>query len=369
MNDSEFMRIALDLARGGEGFVSPNPMVGAVVVEQGRIVGQGFHRALGEAHAEINALNQAGERTRGAVLYVTLEPCNHHGRTPPCTEAIRAAGIQRVVIAMRDPNPRVAGGGVEHLQQHGIEVTVGVCEASARKLNEVFIKHAVTGRPFVIVKCASTLDGRIATRTGDARWISGEASRQYVHRLRHAVDAILVGVATVNADDPSLTTRIAGFSGRDPRRIVLDTNLSIPVQARVLNPNSDAGTILVAGPTVSKESCRRLQQPGVEILQVPLRDGRIDLVALMQKLGRRTITSVLIEGGGAVIGSALRAGIVDKMILFLAPRILGGDDGVPICRGPGADRIESGISLETPRVRRFGADVMIEGYIKNEIER
>jgi len=364
MNDSEFMSIALDLARRGEGFVAPNPMVGAVVVKEGSIIGRGFHEAVGKPHAEINALNQAGTRARGAVLYVTLEPCNHTGRTPPCTEAILRAGIRRLVVAMRDPNPRVTGGGIEYLQQHGVEVTEGVCEAAVRRLNEIFVKYMATGRPFVIAKCAATLDGRIATRTGDAKWISGEASRQFVHRLRHAVDAILVGAGTVNADDPSLTTRIAGFAGKDPRRIVLDTRLSISESAGMLNLNSDAETILVAGPDPGKQACRRLQDAGVEILQVPLHRGRIDLDALMQRLGEKSITSVLIEGGGAVIGSALRAGVVDKVYFFYAPKILGGDDGVPICRGTGADRIEDAIRLENLQVRRFGADVMVEGYIR-----
>jgi len=364
MNDSQFMRVALDLARRGEGFVAPNPMVGAVVVKNDAVIGRGYHEALGKPHAEANALNQAGDETQGATLYVNLEPCNHQGRTPPCTEAILQAGIRRVVIGMEDPNPRVTGGGIPYLQQNGIEVTTGVCEAAARKLNEFFVKHVSTGRPFVIVKCASTLDGRIASRTGDAKWISGEASRQFVHRLRHAVDAILVGIGTVRADDPGLTTRISGFSGRDPQRIILDTHLSISPDARLLDRKSDADTLLAVGPSASRQACRKLERPGLEILRLPLRDGNVDLQVLMQQLGERNISSVLIEGGGAVIGSALRAGIVDKLMVFFAPKLLGGDDGVPICRGRGADRIADGIMLEDVQVRRFGADVMVEAYIQ-----
>ncbi|HHP7235986.1 MAG TPA: bifunctional diaminohydroxyphosphoribosylaminopyrimidine deaminase/5-amino-6-(5-phosphoribosylamino)uracil reductase RibD [Desulfobacterales bacterium] len=364
MNDAEFMSHALDLARRGEGHVAPNPMVGAVVVKDGSIVGEGWHEAIGKPHAEINAMNAAGRKARDAELYVTLEPCNHAGRTPPCTEAILQAGIRRVVAAMRDPNPRVTGGGIDYLRQRGLAVEVGICEASARRLNEAFVKYITTGCPFVVVKCAATLDGRIATRSGDARWISGEASRQYVHRLRHALDAILVGIETVKADDPSLTTRIAGFAGKDPRRIILDTHLTISENARLLNLKSDAGTILVVGPSVSTAARQRMLDAGAEVLPVRLSDGRIDLKSLMQRLGEKSITSVLIEGGGAVIGSALRAGIVDKLVLFYAPRMLGGDDGVPICRGSGAERVEDGIQLERIEVRRFGADVMIEGYIQ-----
>lgn len=343
--------------------MSPNPMVGAVVVKDDSIVGRGFHEALGKPHAETNALDDAGDDARGAVLYVTLEPCNHVGRTPPCTEAILRSGIRRLVVAMRDPNPRVTGGGIDYLRQHGIEIVEGVCEAAARRLNETFIKYIATGSPFVIVKCAATLDGRIATRTGDAKWISGQASRQYVHRLRHAVDAILVGIETVHADDPSLTTRIPGFTGKDPQRIILDSTLSISENARLLKQTSEAATILVTGPSVSQTARRRIQGAAVEILPTRMKDGRIDLQALMRQLAEKNITSVLIEGGGAVIGSALRAGIVDKVVFFYAPKILGGDDGTPICRGAGAARIESGISLKNLHVRRFGADVMVEGYV------
>ncbi len=236
MNDQDYMKLALDLAEKGRGWTSPNPMVGAVVVKDGRIVGRGYHQQPGGPHAEVNAIDDAGDRARGATLYVTLEPCNHFGRTPPCTRKILDAGIRRVVVAMTDPNPGVQGGGNPYLQDQGIQVTTGICEKEARTLNENFITWVTTGKPFVIVKCAATLDGRIATRTGDSRWVTGPASRQFVHRIRHGVDAILVGVETVKKDDPSLTTRLDGETGSDPTRIVLDTHLSIPLTAKMLQP-------------------------------------------------------------------------------------------------------------------------------------
>ena len=365
MQDKEFMQVALDLARRGKGFTSPNPMVGAIVVKDGRIIGEGYHEAAGKPHAEVMAINNAGASARGASLYVTLEPCNHTGRTPPCTKKILAAGIRRVVTAMRDPNPDVKGGGLAVLADKGVEVTTGVCEASAARLNEAFIKYVRTKKPFVIVKCAATLDGRIATRTGDSKWVSGEASRSFVHGLRHAVDAIMVGVGTVNADNPSLTTRINGFKGKDPLRVILDTRLSISEDARVLNLDSLAATTIVTGPLISKDKKERLAQMGVRFLTVPLHDGRIDLRRLTRALGEIGVTSVLVEGGGGLIGSVFRAGIVDKIHFFYAPKILGGDDGVPICRGKGADEMKNCRPVKDVQVHNFGDDIMVEGYVQN----
>lgn len=364
MGDEKYMRLALDLARRGEGFVSPNPMVGAVVVKDGRIVGQGFHQAAGKAHAEVNALDEAGEAARNATLFVTLEPCNHTGRTPPCTDRILKAGVRRVVTAMRDPNPHVAGGGLEHLSGRGLEVENGVCHAAAARLNEAYIKHVCTGVPFVTVKCAATLDGQIATRSGDAKWVSGEKSRQYVHRMRHASDAIMVGVDTVKKDDPSLTTRIEGFQGKDPQRFILDTQLSIPEGARVLKLKSSAVTTIVAGPAVAEEKKARLERNGIRVLAAPLAEGLIDLGRLVQTLGAEAVTSLLIEGGGRVIASALKAGIVDKVVVFFAPKLMGGNDGVPMCRGPGPIRMQDGISLRDVQVQLFDQDVMIEAYVR-----
>lgn len=363
VKDHFYMEMALALAARGIGYASPNPLVGAVVVRDGRVVGRGFHARFGEAHAEVNALQEAGERARGATLYVTLEPCNHTGKTPPCTQSIIAAGIRRVVVAMPDPNPGVQGGGSACLRAAGITVHEGLAAGAARRQNEAFLKHALTGAPLVILKCAATLDGHIATRSGDAHWVSGPLSRNFVHQLRHAVDAILVGVGTVKADNPRLTTRLPEGRGSDPTRIILDTRLSIPLNARVLMDASPAGTILVTGPDVSAASRRRVEARGVEVLPATCREGRVDMARLLPVLGARGIASVLVEGGGRVAGSILRAGLVDKVHLFYAPKLLGGDDGIPLCRGPGAARMQDCLKLQRLRVRRFGEDIMIEGYL------
>ena len=368
MDDLRFMQMALDAAARGRGFTSPNPMVGAVVVKDGAVVGEGYHRFAGGPHAEIYAIEAAGGQARGATLYVNLEPCNHTGRTPPCTLKIVAAGIRRVVIGMQDPNPAVTGGGADFLKQRGIEVTSGVCEEAAAALNEVFIKYIRTRRPFVIAKCAATLDGRIATRTGDSKWVTGEAARACVHELRHAVDAILVGIGTVAADDPRLTTRVADRKVKDPVRVILDTHGRIASSARVLRHASGAETIVVAGPAACADVQRRIAGKGVRVIAAATRDGRIDVAALMGQLGEMGITSILIEGGSRVLASAFRAGVVDKACFFFAPLISGGDDGVPICSGPGADRMRDCIRLERIRTRRFDDDVMIEGYVTCSLE-
>jgi diaminohydroxyphosphoribosylaminopyrimidine deaminase/5-amino-6-(5-phosphoribosylamino)uracil reductase len=357
--------MALDLAERGTGYTSPNPLVGAVVVKDQKVIGRGYHQRFGGAHAEVNALGEAGEGARGATLYVTLEPCNHTGKTPPCTEKILSAGIRRVVVAMHDPNPGVKGGGNERLRSAGLEVVENVARSAAQRQNEFFLKHTRTGTPFVVLKCAATLDGRIATRTGDARWVSSPQSRGFVHALRHAVDGILVGVGTVIADNPSLTTRLPEGDGRDPKRIILDTHLSIPLNARVLNQPSDAETILVAGPDVAENARRNIEKKGARILTVATRDGKADWTALMVKLGAEGLASILVEGGSRVCGSALRAGIVDKLYFFYAPKLLAGDDGIPICQGPGRTRMQDCLNVNHITVHRFGQDVMIEGYLDN----
>ncbi len=357
------MKMALDLAVKGIGYTSPNPMVGAVVVKDGRLVGSGYHEMVGGPHAEVNAIDAAGEHAKGATLYVTLEPCNHTGRTPPCTEKILQAGIKRVVVAMHDPNTEVVGGGAKFLEQQGIRITTGVCQQQARKLNEAFIKFIHTRRPFVIVKCASTLDGRIAARGGDAKWVTGDKARQFVHRLRHEVDGILIGINTVRKDDPSLTTRLPDNDGKDPVRIILDTHLTISPQAKVFRQTSDAETIVVAGKDLEPDKIATLEKVGGRVLSTDLKDGLIDMNGLMDKLGANGLTSILIEGGSRVLSSAFNSGIVDKIYFFYAPKILGGDDGIPICSGPGPDLISESIQVKAINVRRFGDDVMIEGYI------
>jgi len=369
VDDKQYMKMALDLAAKGLGYTSPNPMVGAVIVKDNKVVGKGFHQAAGKAHAEVNAIDAAGTSAEGATLYVNLEPCNHTGRTPPCTEKILAAGISRVVVAMEDPNPDVRGGGVAYLTSRGVNVTVGVCENEARQLNEIFIKYSKTKRPFAIIKCAATLDGRIATRTGDSRWVTGEASRNFVHQLRHAVDAIMVGIDTVVKDDPSLTTRLSGDlpdKSRDPVRVVLDTRLRIPEAAKLLRLESDSDTLIITGPDVAGDKKTRIEKKGAKVMEAPVKDGMIDLNGLMDNLGALELTSLLIEGGSRVIASVLAAGIADKIIFFYAPKILGGDDGVPICQGPGPDLMDQSIPVKDVQVRRFGDDVMIEGYIEKD---
>jgi diaminohydroxyphosphoribosylaminopyrimidine deaminase/5-amino-6-(5-phosphoribosylamino)uracil reductase len=363
MDDQHFMRMALDLAIKGQGFTSPNPMVGAVVVKDSQVVGSGYHQMVGGPHAEVSAIDAAGKLAKGATLYVTLEPCNHTGRTPPCTRKILEAGIKRVVVAMIDPNRDVAGGGAEFLEQQGIRITTGVCQEQARKLNEAFVKFVRTRRPFVIAKCAATLDGRIATRSGDSKWVTGEKARQFVHRLRHAVDGILVGINTVRTDNPSLTTRLPDGQGKDPVRIILDTRLSISPEAKLLRQESDADTILVVGEALTPDKKTTFEKDGIRVIQSELKNGLIDMDALMGRLGTMGLTSLLIEGGSRVLASAFGAGIVDKVIFFYAPKILGGDDGIPICSGPGPELMSQSIAVNDINVRRFGDDVMIEGYI------
>jgi diaminohydroxyphosphoribosylaminopyrimidine deaminase/5-amino-6-(5-phosphoribosylamino)uracil reductase len=363
MDDAYFMKMALDLAKKGRGYTSPNPMVGAVVVKDGQVKGRGYHHCIGEAHAEVNALAAAGPEARGATLYVNLEPCNHTGRTPPCTRKILEAGIKRVVVAMEDPNT-IAGGGAALLKKHGVEVRGGVCEEAAKRLNEAFIKYVQTKRPFVIVKCAATLDGRIATRTGDSKWVTGEKARRFVHRLRHAADAVLVGIGTIRADNPSLTTRLGSKKDADPVRIVLDTHLSISSEARILKLDSNSDTILITGNQVAEDEKARVQKKGVRLIQQPVASDQIDLNLLMDQLGAMGITSILVEGGSRVIASAFSSGIVDKVHFFYAPKILGGDDGIPICRGTGRRLMADSIRIKNVRVRRFDDDVMIEGYIE-----
>ena len=363
MDDEHFMRMALDLARKGQGYTSPNPMVGAVVVKDGEVIGSGYHHAVGLAHAEVNAIEDAGAQAKGATLYVNLEPCNHTGRTPPCTRKILDAGLKRVVAAMEDPNTK-AGGGAELLRKHGIEVLIGVCEEPAKKLNEAFVKYVHTKRPFVLLKCAATLDGRIATRSGDSKWVTGEKARKFVHQLRHAVDAILVGIGTIHADDPSLTTRLDSGNGLDPVRIVLDTHLSISPSARILQLDSNSDTILVTGDRVPANKRRAVEKKGVRLIKLPSHKEGIEMQPLMERLGKMGITSLLVEGGSRVIASAFSSGIVDKVLFFYAPKILGGDDGIPICRGPGPELMKDCIRIKNIRVQRFDDDVLIEGYIR-----
>lgn len=387
--DIRHMRSALELATGGVGWVSPNPLVGCVIVKDGEVVGHGYHQRFGGPHAEVHALRAAGRLARGAVLYVTLEPCCHTGKTPPCVDAILQAQVGRVVMAMRDPNPRVDGGGLARLERGGIEVSVGICEAEARRLNEAFAKYVTTRRPFVTSKSAITLDGKIATRSGASRWITGEAARAAGHQLRHANDAILVGIGTVLQDDPQLTTRLPQQHGANPLRVVVDSALRLSPRARVAEVAADRRTLIATTERAADAKVRALQERGAEVIRLPAekpvdrdewlvdskgkkrftshssptahQDGRVSLKALCVVLGERGIASVLVEGGALLTAALLRQRLIDKMVLFVAPKIIGGD-GISVFGPCGVDTMEQVLSLQHLTSRRIGDDVMLEAY-------
>ncbi len=352
------MRLALKLARRGR--TSPNPMVGAVVVKDGVIVGKGYHPRAGEPHAEVFALSDAGAAAAGATMYVTLEPCCHTGRTGPCTEAIKRAGIARVVAAMVDCDPQVAGNGLRWLESAGIEAQSGLLEAEARQLNEAYIKHRTTGLPLVILKSAMSLDGRIATRTGDSKWITNERSRAFAHRIRRDVDAIVVGGSTARTDDPKLTARI-GRRVYYPTRVVLTESGDLPDSLSMLC--GDGKCVIAASKRANRGSLRKLEEAGARILILADQNGRPSLSDLMRQLAAMGHLSVLIEGGGEAAASALEEKVVDKAIFFYAPRIIGGRDAVCSIGGLGAATVAGSIGLERTRVRRFGADMAVEGYV------
>ncbi len=375
MNDTYYMKTALALAEKGLGMTSPNPMVGAVVVKNDEIVGRGYHHACGHPHAEVEAIRDAGSAARGADIYVTLEPCNHHGKTPPCTELIISAGIKRVVYAMDDPNPKASGGG-EYLEKNGIQTLSGVLKKEAQKLNEAFLKSIVKNLPFVTIKIAATLDGRTATKTGHSKWITNPASRGCVHLLRHANDAILTGIGTIIADDPSMTARPAGFAGKDPKRIILDSNLSIPVDSKILKLDSDAETVIITGSrpdcdetggeTTDAEASRKkmvLKEKGARVIETELKQGRINFKGLMEILGREGISSVLIEAGSKVSYSAVKSGVVDKAVFFYAPKVLAADDGYPMFRGSGPEAMDLALDLKDVKTKMIDGDIMVEGYL------
>lgn len=364
-SDLIYMTEAIELAKKAKGFTSPNPIVGAVVVKDNTIVGKGYHKAAGGPHAEVHAIDDAGEDAGGATIYVTLEPCNHFGKTPPCTHKIINAGIKRVVVGCKDPNPFVSGNGIQYLKENGIEVESGLLEKKAERLIEDFIWYIQNDKkPFVILKCAATLDGQIATSSGDSKWITNERSRGYGHQVRHEVDAILIGSGTLHADDPSLTARITGQTTKDPVRVVLDTHLSIQPDSKLLHLNSEAKTIIVTGPDVPESKIKAIEKYGAQIIEVPLLNQRLDLNQVMIKLGQLSILSLLIEGGGTIAGAALKAGIVNKVLYFMAPKFLGGSDGIPVFNGPGPDRIADAFKLGNMDVTRFGEDLLIQGYLK-----
>ena len=360
-----FMQRALDLARQAKGRTSPNPLVGAVIVKDGKVIGEGYHKKAGTAHAEVHALSAAGENAKGATLYTNLEPCCHWGRTPPCTEALIHAGIAHVYIAEVDLNPSVAGKGVQQLQNAGINVHVGVCEQEASDLNEVHRKYIQTGKPFVILKTAMSLDGKIATASGESQWITSEASRQRGHEVRDAVDAILVGRGTVERDNPSLTTRLHDRKGQDATRIVLDSHGKTCPDARIFNTESEAGVIIAATAEAPPENVNALDKAGAEVITVPTSHGnRVCFESLMKILGKREITSVLIEGGGEINASAIAAGVVDKVMCFVAPKLIGGQDAPGPIGGVGIRSLADAVNLRRINVTLIPKhDLLIEGYL------
>jgi diaminohydroxyphosphoribosylaminopyrimidine deaminase / 5-amino-6-(5-phosphoribosylamino)uracil reductase len=359
LNDDFYMKLALEMAGGAAGQTGINPVVGCVIVKQGRIVGMGAHLKRGEAHAEIHALQMAGEEAEGSTAYVTLEPCSHFGRTPPCADRLISEKVSRVVVAALDPNPLVAGSGVRKLRQAGIQVDTGCLEEAAKELNESFNHFIVSRTPFVTMKTASTLDGKIASRTGDSKWISGEESRLYVHTLRHRNQAIMVGVDTVIADDPSLTTRLQ-VPGLNPVPVIVDSSLRIPETARVLER---PGAILLTTYSAEKDKIKRLEEKGHAVLITGF-GPRVDLSEGMRLLGEREIATVLLEGGGKLNGAMLEAGLIHKIILFLAPKIIGGGGaGAPGSFDfEGFRQMKDAITLKRVRTETYGEDLCITGY-------
>lgn len=356
--DMRWMRRALRLA--ARGYTPPNPMVGCVLVKDGAVVGEGYHLRAGGPHAEVVALEAAGERARGATAYVSLEPCSHSGRTPPCAPALVAAGVARVVAAALDPNPRVSGKGIAILQEAGIAVQVGLLEEEARRLNAAFFHYQTTGRPFVLLKAAMTLDGKIATRTGDSRWITGPRARRHVHRLRAQSGAVLCGIGTALADDPLLTARLPGVP-RQPLRVVLDTHLRLPLTSRLVATAREVPTLIAAGKTPDR--CRRmaLENCGIEVICLPTNAaGRIALPELLAELGRREVISVLVEGGSQINAAFLEGGHVHRLLWFIAPKLIGGRDAPTPVAGTGAALMADAVSLSPFRVRRFGPDLLLE---------
>jgi diaminohydroxyphosphoribosylaminopyrimidine deaminase/5-amino-6-(5-phosphoribosylamino)uracil reductase len=355
--DKRYMRMALALALKGAGRTSPNPMVGAVLVRGRKIVASGFHQRAGGDHAEIAALKRAGKNARGATLYLNIEPCSHYGRTPPCVLALIQAGVKTVVAGMADPNPLVSRRGFRKLRRAGIQVRSGILEEESRNLNEAFTKYITRRTPFVVLKLAASLDGKIATSTGHSRWITGAEARRAVHEMRNRMDAVMVGVGTVIADDPELTCRIPG--GRDPVRIILDGRLRIPIRARVLRERGK--TIIVAGAGVALKKLRAIERLGAEVWRLPLSNGSVPMASVLRRLGKNEITSVMIEGGATIAGRVLAEKVVDKVCFFYAPKLIGGD-GLDMIAALGVKRMPQAKMLKKLAVEQLGRDLLITGY-------
>jgi diaminohydroxyphosphoribosylaminopyrimidine deaminase/5-amino-6-(5-phosphoribosylamino)uracil reductase len=360
-DDERWMQRALHLAEKGRGRTSPNPMVGAVLVKGGKVVGEGYHARAGEPHAEIVALKNAGEKAKGSTLYLNLEPCTHYGKTPPCVPAVIKAGVRKVVVGIEDPNPLVKGRGLAHLKQAGLEVKVGILERPCHRLNEAFFKYIGKHEPFVILKIAATLDGKLATRNGESQWITSEPSRRFVHRLRDQVDGVVVGIGTVLKDDPMLTARIR--EGRNPYRIVFDSRLRIPENAKVVDL-SPSKTIVATTEMAPQDKIGRLQKKGVRVLISDSKLGKVDLKSSLLKLGELGLMTLLVEGGSRINGSFLDQGLVDKIFLFLSPKFIGDPTAPGIFGGTGVGSLKEAISIKDLKVRKIGEDTLFEGYVE-----
>lgn len=360
MNDSDYMRLALELAGRGTGWTSPNPMVGAVIVKNGRIIGKGWHKRYGEAHAERNALADCAEDPDGATMYVTLEPCCHYGKQPPCVDAIIASGIHRVVVGSADPNPLVSGKGIKILRAHGITVTENVMREECDAINEVFFHYIRTKRPFVVMKYAMTMDGKTAAFTGASKWITGEEARNHVQTQRHRYSGIMVGVGTILADNPLLTCRIAG--GKNPTRIICDTHLRTPLQAKVIKTAGEVPTILATCCT-EKERIESYENAGCRVIRLNEKDGHTDLSELMEQLGEAQIDSILLEGGGTLNWAALESGIVKRVQAYIAPKIFGGKTAKTPVEGAGVPAPDGAFRLKNSVLTRLGDDFLIESEV------
>lgn len=358
-----YMKQALTIARYALGRTSPNPLVGAVIVRDGRIVGQGWHRKSGTPHAEVHALRQAGELAAGATIYVTLEPCSHYGRTPPCSQAIIDAGIKKVVVAMTDPNPLVAGTGLKILREAGIEVIEGILTEEAIRLNEVFLKWITTQIPFVVLKTAMTLDGKIATSSGESKWITNDTSRNLVHEMRDIYDSILVGIGTVLADNPSLTTRLEQ-GGKNPIRIVVDSMAKTPLTAAVIDQS--APTIIAVTDKAPSAKIKALREKGVEIMVVATKNNQVDLHSLFVALGEKKISSVFVEGGATINEMLLKENLVDKVHVFIAPKIIGGKTAPTPIGGQGITALKDACMLKNMTTKIIDGDILITAYVSNK---
>lgn len=361
MTDAEYMLRAAALAERGSGFVNPNPLVGCVIVRDGRVIGEGWHERYGGLHAERSALKNCTEDPRGAVMYVTLEPCCHYGKNPPCTEAVIGAGIARVVVGSDDPNPQVAGKGLQQLRDAGISVTTGVCKAECDRLNRIFFHYITTGTPYCILKTAMTADGKTATRTGKSKWITGEASRAHVHKTRKRVAAIMCGIGTVLADDPMLNCRTDNPS--HPVRVVCDTHLRLPLASKLVQTAQEI-PVIAACCDPDPEKRTQLEAAGVEVLPLPAENGHVDLRTLMRALGEKHLDSILLEGGAQLHEAALRAGIVQQVQIYIAPKIFGGTDAKPAIGGTGIAEVADAYQLSAPEITRFGDDILLDYTVK-----